>query len=1814
MSEDDYLEKYVNGYIYRGREYVEGFNKLLTYEIYKELKNKGYISYKSFNEKLEQVKNLTGYGLPSKYGKSNPVLYSEFDFNRLNRNLREAYLEGLGKYYRDITNPLLNPYLPMKLDVNKYILPKGVTAVNVAKYDKLKEKIINIISVLKSSYRLKEGRNGIVLSGTFTQRSLTKFNLRTKNPEPTDLFKSIVLEIDAWLRLRNLLYNKLVELKQEVDNLEVEKEEVEEEERVTVYYLNSEKLFTWVMKHIYEKYDYNRGPSSVLCEALVGPYEESLAMRGEAYGKVLDEKISDYVLDEVMVAKGVNFLAHNLMMGEFRNTWIDLWPNLKRKFVEMNGVNIINNHKDEEWLAFCSSVFKIDYEKYQRIARESGDYSLINGFKDLCDDLFDFFRDYLDDKGGIPYIQLTKKLTKIFTRKIIINKGDEENEYVESQALYGRDYAKNIVSSLALFINYLRDNILRVESIDEIWIKELIEYITGNPNINLHLGVFRNDMKSTYDKGPNYLINFHRAKIHLGEPMVPKGNDLSVSMVGYGFGAGTQKDRWVMKEGKRYKERVKVKFPAYFGDYKYGINTECYKDKGWVDNSNSRNLCSITSLTRNPKISKMMSEKGISEADVIAQCVMLAKLFYDKRLYKVAFSKLHIIHQHIVKLLGIDNEYEVVYYHEKLKEDVKKKSIRSRFFTRKRCKLLDEGKEKKKGGRTKKRLYVLLQEGHAFTVCDLKHLDYLCESVINAVPQSNPPYDILNSIEYEMAINSYMKDKSKLWELLGDESNRNELKRKCHFVNKDHLLSEFCGVPYVINLHKVECVISHLSCSAYDSESYEERRNKIIKDFWVYYEENLSGGWKREDAEKGIEQYIAGDVDKEEIERIREIKDRNNRIREKNMFLLSSGHSFASEEIKAVKYKPTKKKLSKEDEDKMELSERAYENLNYVMMSFGSSIETRLYGAFDYETYQLDYCEPYGLSYGLFSSYSDNINIKSIHTLDGIYNSDEITYMMLKDLWKISDEQSVKDIRLFAHNGGKFDFRILIDSLTKKELHDYEKLGFDIKINSDIKADRIKYLNVTLSGTEGERDNIKIRYLNISFVDSICLLECKLSKIAKVYGLKDASKGTYPYRLYDYLIKHNYNFNEDLSRESLIEIMRNNKDVNKGIYNDILKFLCVNPERKFNLIELFKEYCEQDVRVLIKGLLAANDLYHQIDLGTYKEWKKDKTVPLAYNILDDYGFYLDSDFLLSKAKPKTERIKFLDSVTLSSFSKKINKYYFLSRTGKTFSGIDHEYLSTYTGGLTYISKVQTVVSSIMSYIVGNKYFYIKPGGRNDSIIEHLTQYGYDKDKEFLTYNRNDLPGEVLKLRGIFSIMKKACILLLDANSLYPSAIVEMGKFGGFPVGDFVKFNKLTEGYDKIISNKKIRWIGYFKVKWTLKGLADGKTAMHSLIIKTKNGNRHLRPGDAECECLGIDDITYKSVMKYPQGLYKLEFINGVYFKENTTTFTALCKKLYAERLKYKEDGNKQVEDSVKKILNSLYGVLLEKCHHITTKYLSTERNTKEVEEIVHDRGFLSSPSIVKKKVEVQSDYDDFVSNPYKFDNMMSLININNYARIESLDFERIDKYESTVHQGGFVLSAAKYLMNKLFHKLNWDILYTDTDSAFIFNNQFNSISDDKQLMGKELGQFKSDFDGKFIKGINGEEEEYLDNEKKVKNPEYIECKPLNPEYGIVSIMSIFNAKKQYCNVLFGQVGSEDKTYLTVCLQSAGKGIPHEEIDLNGYLTVNKGETIKINRTDYSDVFRKERNSMKTTILSKGSKAPDQYRSVANDNVIKSKQR
>lgn len=1760
-----------------------------------------------------------------------------------------GYFSTSGTGYPD--NPFL-PYHDIDLSIKDYDL---LDDKNKRLYHLIVEEINKIVEDLNVTYYLRPA-DEVGVSYTSTRRIGG-----TSATGPSSALLERTSDIGALVKVRkaalDMLYDRLRQL-EDVRNSERLKP-VPMRKNIDVH---PGDLFGWTIKYL-ESLPYGRGYSYINVPTIRCPMNEG------------DLPLENWLEYRYNIGKGADFLQHNLLLSRYNITLGHLFPNLMNRVRELIARREVEALTDNEWKDIINgSLFAgrtppgIDELFYRKMYRFISDNVMgvdTRSYELKCKNLtellttkfgdFSVYGDALDLKT-ISSLGLLSYVLKHATREVIAS----------------NKFLAKIVTKIDTLLREYGGNGLTRENI----------YLTIDPNDdfahidrelkNIHKGRPPKPPGSIYVNNPNpndvtYTHKVDKAKRSY-EDRDDKTGDvkrrLPVSLytddhfVAVSVEANVEiGDPMVTNQTRElgymanYLGNTRRVYHRYFGDYIYDIDTSMYQRKHWVDNSNSGNLCAITSLLFNPIVLARMIELGIPMDTFVSEIILMSKLYINDKLYKVSKSKLREIHGYIMNRLGLtecvivyketykrgstpleymgvkewsrlrrrtnrkDKKYgdynwnhtynfkanvpfrgkdgkvipDIKYMEDELDpddlahlahlpKDVRERREKFRAAARpinaKRQCVIDMNykkpvvdRERLSALRTmakddKKRIDIILAEGHAFTVSSKEHRSHLMKELNKKhVVSVRPKYDIIELISIKNLVHGHVEDKSKLHDLLGNPLNKLNVGRKVYCEDRD---------DYTIMMRNYYCSMLN---EEFTKEEWEAIDKKLIK---LY------------DAKIAFLEKPWDELDRAHIEMLTE---------ELNQIHPMFGYN--EDKVNRV--------LSA-----MKCSDKTLEERNY-------------YVAFDYETYTDGDALPYGVTFRFFKDLMrpEEVNdglIESqlgvggtIHNLDNDMTADEISYSMLLSMISgvcrvnsYSEKDQRYKLKLFSHNGGRFDSHILVDALTKCN----GKIGdYKVDIKSEIKAGRLKYIGFDLWKEEQVPDKPtpeddyddydaaddyreidykeyvpmkKTRKVIYSFscVDSLLLLECRLKDIAKNFKLEGAIKGNYPYQLYGYVIKNKLPLK--YTKKELLELAAGADSIVK---ESIEKFIAKEDMEEYDLIKMFETYCMQDTDILCKGLIKADTMYHSIQLANTKGYVyKD-----GADILSKRGYIVDLDLA------SVSKCRFLDSVTLSSFSKVITRYYVISQSSVSYTGIDHEYLSVYTGGLTYSKGVNNYVSSIMDDIVNNPYFYVDPKTDNQSVIKYLvTNHKYDIYKTKKTYDRKHPPPEVLELQEKMRTHDKACMLLLDANSLYPSAISMMADFGGFPIDEYIKFKGTDkETVNKLLSDDKIRWLGYVKVRWTEEGKKKSLSPeglMHPIIIRTKYGNRHLRADDKECESCPMDDMNYKSVRDHTSGLYTIEIINGVYWPRTSKAFSHLCERVYEERLKYKAMGS-PIETSVKKLLNSFYGVNLEKPHPEKVIFkLNNNGSIKDDEVILSDSAALQS----------------------KLGGMCDVVSYGDYDRISYIDMGSLDNYYGAVQNGVFVLGGAKYMMNTLFSKLDWDIIYTDTDSAFIYNEQYNKIKDvrvklgtkEMPLMGKGLGQFKPDFDDKMVESMKKFfPKKYNEKGEKIRNRANVSG--LVPEYGVVSIMSIFNAKKQYCNLLFGQVGDDRETHLTVKLQTAGKGVDHKALSLDDYLDVSHGVSLKQDRNQTHDTFIVK--NYKVSIHSKGTKA--NTRTIRNQDVI-----
>lgn len=295
----------------------------------------------------------------------------------------------------------------------------------------------------------------------------------------------------------------------------------------------------------------------------------------------------------------------------------------------------------------------------------------------------------------------------------------------------------------------------------------------------------------------------------------------------------------------------------------------------------------------------------------------------------------------------------------------------------------------------------------------------------------------------------------------------------------------------------------------------------------------------------------------------------------------------------------------------------------------------------------------------------------------------------------------------------------------------------------------------------------------------------------------------------------------------------------------------------------------------------------------------------------------------------------------------------------------------------------------------------------------------------------------------------------------------------------------------------------------------------------------------------IDKITLEDYKKF----HKIEFniLKGVYYNEGFNNLIGQeCKTLYDERLRIKDD-NPVMGDLIKLVLNSSYGKTISKKNFDKINYVKVD------------------------------DFNNFVYKNYaNIKGMMHKIN----DKLYEITTATIDDSYNFSSVGIKCLSYSKRIMNEVMGLASDNgilIYYQDTDSMHLKDCDIKKLEelyrknyDNKELHGKGLGQFKSDF--KFLDEDG--------NDLKYKN--------------VKSIRSLFLGKKAYIDELRGY-DAEGKEHIDYHIRLKGvteAGINEKVKELGAiklYEQLASGEeiTFVLNPTKHKVMFEFTKNSVHT---------------------------
>lgn len=351
----------------------------------------------------------------------------------------------------------------------------------------------------------------------------------------------------------------------------------------------------------------------------------------------------------------------------------------------------------------------------------------------------------------------------------------------------------------------------------------------------------------------------------------------------------------------------------------------------------------------------------------------------------------------------------------------------------------------------------------------------------------------------------------------------------------------------------------------------------------------------------------------------------------------------------------------------------------------------------------------------------------------------------------------------------------------------------------------------------------------------------------------------------------------------------------------------------------------------------------------------------------------------------------------------------------------------------------------------------------------------------------------------------------DAVSLYPSAMARMPGF--------------LKGCPKVIENLSYEWLqtqnGYF-VDILIK--AVGISRDFPLISAKNDDGIRIFSNDMVGKTIRVDKTTLEDLIEFQ----KIEFdvIRGYYFNEGyNTKVRDTINFLFNERLKKKKEKN-PVEIVYKLIMNSSYGKSI-------MKPIDTESRFYDDEE--------------EANVFISRQYN-WISHYTKFGTKTKI----------KLHKSLIDHF-NICQVGVSILSMSKRIMNEvmcLADDNNIKLYYQDTDSIHIKDKDIKTLSDaftvkyDRELIGKNMGQFHSDFD---IKG----------------------CKD------IISRRAIFLGKKSYIDELEGTNENGEKVVdyhirmkgiPNSCLINTAKKMGYSNV-FDMYMDLYKGKKIEVDLTN-----------------------------------------
>lgn len=296
-------------------------------------------------------------------------------------------------------------------------------------------------------------------------------------------------------------------------------------------------------------------------------------------------------------------------------------------------------------------------------------------------------------------------------------------------------------------------------------------------------------------------------------------------------------------------------------------------------------------------------------------------------------------------------------------------------------------------------------------------------------------------------------------------------------------------------------------------------------------------------------------------------------------------------------------------------------------------------------------------------------------------------------------------------------------------------------------------------------------------------------------------------------------------------------------------------------------------------------------------------------------------------------------------------------------------------------------------------------------------------------------GRVLPVKKYRKKIINAIMNNFDAVSLYPSAMKRINEeMGGIPTGNIKQGDSLEYSYYQ----SKI----YYMVKICITKIGRA-LQVPCIMVKTKEGlNDYINelPDNKPFECY-IDKITLEDYIKYQE--IEFTIIEGIYWDEGVNPkLGETMEYLHQERKKHK-GKNESMSTMIKLIMNSGYGYTIMKANDVSTKYIQKDK------------------------------FENYLNNNFHLIQTYEKNIFNNKIKMSKVDTDFTLNFV-----GSLILSMSKRIMNEVFIVMednNMPVYYTDTDSIHMRDCDIPMLSEiykqkyNKNLIGKELGQFHEDF-------------------------------------------------------------------------------------------------------------------------------------------------